>query len=87
MRQLNLMLALVNLGLLVGSSYLDVINDRLRRLIEDAEPQHARSCRLSFAGIMDAEPDLAARSEDVLRTAMAGRIQVQHPVESTNHRP
>ncbi|WP_216917735.1 hypothetical protein [Nocardia noduli] len=32
-----------------------------------AEPAVERRRHLSFAGVMDAEPDLAARSEDLLR--------------------
>lgn len=32
-----------------------------------AEPVVERRRHLSFAGVMDAEPDLAARSEDLLR--------------------
>lgn len=33
----------------------------------DHEPRGGRRRRLSFAGIMEAEPDLAARSEEILR--------------------
>jgi hypothetical protein len=34
---------------------------------------NARRRRLSFAGIMDAEPDLAARSEEILREELGRR--------------
>jgi hypothetical protein len=36
-------------------------------------PDRDRRRRLSFAGIMDAEPDLAARSEEILREELGRR--------------
>lgn len=49
-------------------------------LVEGASDDHAeadshagRRRRLSFAGIMDAEPDLAARSEEILREEIGQR--------------
>jgi hypothetical protein len=38
----------------------------------EAEPDDRGRRRLSFVGIMDAEPDLAARSEEILREEMGG---------------
>jgi hypothetical protein len=36
-------------------------------------PESGRRRRLSFAGIMDAEPDLATRSEEILREEFGRR--------------
>lgn len=38
-----------------------------------ASSGRGRRRRLSFAGIMDAEPDLASRSEDILREELGQR--------------
>lgn len=44
-----------------------VVTDTAQR-DQTAEPVGERRRRLSFAGLMHAEPDLAARSEELLRT-------------------
>jgi hypothetical protein len=46
---------------------LDLVRDHV------AEGQPGRRRRLSFAGMLHAEPDLAARSEEILRAEFASR--------------
>lgn len=43
---------------------LDIVRDRVAR-----QPERRR--RLSFSGLLHAEPDLAARSEEILRAKFA----------------
>lgn len=47
--------------------------DLVRDHVEGSQPERRR--RLSFAGMLHAEPDLAARSEEILRAEFAHRAE------------
>lgn len=47
--------------------------DLVRDHVTDGRPEKRRS--LSFAGLLHAEPDLAARSEAILRAEFASRTE------------
>jgi hypothetical protein len=50
--------------------------ERVLDLVRDhIDDRHPRKRRLSFAGMLHAEPDLAARSEEILRASFADRVE------------
>jgi hypothetical protein len=45
----------------------------VRDHVDDGRPQ--RRCRLSFTGLLHAEPDLAVRSKEILRAEFGSRAE------------